>query len=270
LRTATIPRPEIVEWQPLQPISILGGIYLILVAILISGLIYSRREKSKSLMLLLAVAILLPFIAKRHLPIYSLAMLVFGGVHIADSWSRIMRLRDTQSTKPRWLLAILIILAFGLLIGSYKNFLEIPIPNDPDPYFPIKSVQLLKQNQVEGNLAIPFNWGEYAIWHLGPGIKVSMDGRRETVYSDDIYYTNLSFQYGNNDWDSLLEDYETDFALVQTSQPAYNLMKMEPGWILIYEDATSSLFAAQDWDQIETLTAATKDFEPAIFDGKFP
>ena len=37
-----------------------------------------------------------------------------------------------------------------------------------------------------------FNWGEYAIWHLGPTLKVSLDGRRETVYSD----SQLDRQFG--------------------------------------------------------------------------
>jgi hypothetical protein len=31
-----------------------------------------------------------------------------------------------------------------------------------------------------------FDWGEYVIWHLGPGVRVSMDGRRETVYSGKV------------------------------------------------------------------------------------
>ena len=35
-----------------------------------------------------------------------------------------------------------------------------------------------------GRVVTPFNWGQYAIWHLGPRLRVSMDGRRETVYTD--------------------------------------------------------------------------------------
>lgn len=34
-----------------------------------------------------------------------------------------------------------------------------------------------------GRLVTTFDWGQYAIWHLGPRITVSLDGRRETVYS---------------------------------------------------------------------------------------
>lgn len=39
-----------------------------------------------------------------------------------------------------------------------------------------------------------FDWGEYAIWHLAPsGIKVSLDGRRETVYSEPFLDAHSAF-----------------------------------------------------------------------------
>jgi hypothetical protein len=41
----------------------------------------------------------------------------------------------------------------------------------------------LRDNHAEGRLLVYFDWGEYVLWHLGPGLKVSIDGRRETVYS---------------------------------------------------------------------------------------
>lgn len=41
----------------------------------------------------------------------------------------------------------------------------------------------LSNNHVHGRLMVPFNWGQFAIWHFSPRLKVSMDGRRETVYS---------------------------------------------------------------------------------------
>jgi len=37
---------------------------------------------------------------------------------------------------------------------------------------------------VPGRIVTFFNYGQYAIWHLSPRLRVSMDGRRETVYSD--------------------------------------------------------------------------------------
>ena len=36
-------------------------------------------------------------------------------------------------------------------------------------------------NGLQGKLLTWFDWGQYAIWHFAPNLKVSLDGRRETV-----------------------------------------------------------------------------------------
>ena len=72
-----------------------------------------------------------------------------------------------------------------------------------------------------------------------------MDGRRETVYPDEIYRENLEFIMGTGDWDALLRERETHLALVSKKYPVFNLMQLEPGWPLIYEDSVSGLFVQQ-------------------------
>jgi hypothetical protein len=47
---------------------------------------------------------------------------------------------------------------------------------------PANGAQLLAGRR--GRLVTLYDWGQYALWHLGPDLRVSMDGRRETVYSD--------------------------------------------------------------------------------------
>jgi hypothetical protein len=43
-----------------------------------------------------------------------------------------------------------------------------------------------------------FDWGEYAVWHLSPSdIRVSMDGRRETVYSQRVLSDHQRFYRGD-------------------------------------------------------------------------
>lgn len=39
---------------------------------------------------------------------------------------------------------------------------------------------------LSGRMVTSFNWGEYVIWHFGPKLRVSLDGRRETVYSEPV------------------------------------------------------------------------------------
>jgi len=43
---------------------------------------------------------------------------------------------------------------------------------------------------------LPFNWGEYAIWHFGPRLRVSIDGRRETVYSERTIDLQAAVEHG--------------------------------------------------------------------------
>ena len=42
----------------------------------------------------------------------------------------------------------------------------------------------LAATTTQGRIITYFDWGEYAIWHLAPRLRVSIDGRRETIYSD--------------------------------------------------------------------------------------
>src|SRR5207248_600661 len=81
--------------------------------------------------------------------------------------------------------------------------------------FPARAVAWLKQSGIRGNVAVPFDWGEYVLWHLGPGIRVSIDGRRETIYSDKAYRQSLDFERGTGVWDALLKTAPTDLVLAR-------------------------------------------------------
>jgi hypothetical protein len=255
LKTATVPRPEILEWQPINLVSLLGAIYLAFLILAFLGFVYSKRKKSISIVFLLTIAALLPFVAFRHLPLFALSVLVFGGVYIDDAWSRYKPQRR-DGNPHRWIGVTSLAIAIVLAILSLRNFQQIVIPNLPEPFFPDRAVTLIEESHVTGNLAVEFNWGQYVIWHLGPEVQVSMDGRRETVYPDDIYQINLDFVDGTSNWDQLLDNYETHMALVYRNRAARNLMQLKDGWELIYEDGTSALFAAEDWVGIESLKLA--------------
>jgi hypothetical protein len=51
---------------------------------------------------------------------------------------------------------------------------------------------------VTGNAVVHFDFGEYAFFHLRDRIKVSIDNRRETVYSDAVLQDHLRFYAGQN------------------------------------------------------------------------
>jgi hypothetical protein len=93
---------------------------------------------------------------------------------------------------------------------------------------PVRAVQILEYSQTKGNLAVYFGWGEYCIWHLFPNWKVSVDGRRETVYPSDVYQTTVRFEEGvSSRWNDLLTKHPTDVVLCSKETPTFNLMMLQ-------------------------------------------
>jgi hypothetical protein len=74
-----------------------------------------------------------------------------------------------------------------------KSFSCLPIERDWAP-----DLQIARSLAgLHGRLFTTFDWGEYAIWHFGPSLRVSMDGRRETVYSDEVIQFHRRFERGD-------------------------------------------------------------------------
>ena len=114
--------------------------------------------------------------------------------------------------------------------------------NVPADYYPVGAVEFLRLNDMRGNLATPYNWGEFVLWKLSPRVKVSFDGRYETVYPPYVSTDNFNFMYGNGDWRRLLRAYPTEMVLVDKRYPMAVHMAQEPGWIPVYEDKISALY----------------------------
>jgi hypothetical protein len=71
------------------------------------------------------------------------------------------------------------VLASTVVTVRAMSCLPVPASIDQD------GAAFLQASQASGRLLSWFDWGQYAIWHL-PRLKVSYDGRRETVYSTRI------------------------------------------------------------------------------------
>ena len=95
----------------------------------------------------------------------------------AASWA------EDRSTRLRVMTGVAAVTCAGAVTGWFlwRSWGCIPVFGAwaPDP----SAAQLLERAEP-GRLVTFFDWGEYAIWHVGPRLRVSMDGRRETVYSD--------------------------------------------------------------------------------------
>ncbi|MCU0488701.1 MAG: hypothetical protein MUE67_07095 [Anaerolineales bacterium] len=268
LRSSSEARPEIWVWASLNLISPFGILYLFLLTISIVALIYSRRHRSPVMILLLCVTALMPFLAKRHLSLFAIVALLVAGEHIAHLLMRTGWMRRQVLGVPRWVSFLTFAAAAGLFLLAIPNLGNIIVSQSP-PY-PVQAVQIIKNSQVQGNIATEYNWGGYIIWHLGPGVKVSVDGRRETVYSTEVYEQNLGFLLGLGRWDQLLDDEPTDMVLVNDHTPIYNLMKLKSGWTLIYSDTAGDFYVRQGSPLEAPLRLAVQEYVPIEDRALFP
>jgi hypothetical protein len=244
IKKGTVARPDIAEWAPMGLLSLAGLLDLGLLALGILGVIFTARKREPASMLILCVTAVLPFFSQRHYPLFALALVFLAGEHIADVWNRWLRPVAPRFENSRSIGFVCLagsILFFGL---SARRLGCIRI--DPHYFpFPARAVALLERSSVRGNIAVPFSWGEYVIWHLGPGIKVSIDGRRETVYSDERYRQSLDFSWGTGAWDALLAEATTDIVLAPNGSRTGGLMSRKDGWAPLYKDTFSVLFARE-------------------------
>jgi hypothetical protein len=246
LRTATVPRPEIAEWIPLAIVSFTGLVYVALVAASCFCLAVSRRPRGPESLLILFVTAVLPAVSGRHFPLFALALLVLAAEHVADAWDRSLPPLPDPALPLLGPLVQAGLAAAGLALAVLAVPRFACIRLDPGYWpFPARAVAVLRQSDVAGNVAVPFTWGEYAIWHLGPRVKVSIDGRRETLYSERTYQQSLDFERGTGQWDSLLKSAPTDMVLAPHATPTANLMDRAVGWRLLYTDHLCRLYVRE-------------------------
>jgi hypothetical protein len=254
-QTALGARPDITEWQPLVLSSQFGFVYLLLALPAVLGLIWSRRERVPALVAVLLTVMAMPFLAMRHVPLALLAIAVIAAEHIGDAWSRVATRITTSRLQPhaeRMISVACLVLAalfFALSVPRLSCIALGPASGTRA----VRAVALLKQSGVTANMVVDFDWGTYALARLGPGIKVSIDGRREAAYTQDEQAQSLRLRFGLHEWDTLLTSYETHLALVSKETAAFNLMKQRPGWKLLYDDPLSGLFGRDGLPQVAVI-----------------
>ena len=244
LQPIVLVRPEIPEWQAVPLFSPYGLVYGALLLLTSASLFSARHRVSLTIFVNYTAIAITPLLAVRNGPLMAIGTLILTAEYLAkalETWIPSKQEVPRRGSQALWSITS-IILAFGLAVLSIPNLRCIRFPPDTD--YPVGAVRLLKESGTRGSLAVFFNWGQYVIWHLGPGIRVSIDGRRDSLYSEKIYWQNLNFSEGRDGWDTLVTNHDTHLALVSRHYPIYELMKGRPGWSLAYEDKHSALFVA--------------------------
>ena len=234
---------QISEWLP---IPLFDGSWLLFkatVVALAASAAFAPRARRWELALI-GLAAVAAFRHQRHVPLFAIVAAPYVTEILDSGWRA---LRDHLGLRlsapfPRTLLAAGAgaVAGFELVrIVSIHHTLGFQLFVSP-LLFPVDAARFIKQNELAGNLAVPFDWGEYAIWHLSPRCRVSIDGRYTTAYPPEVIEASDRFSSGAVGWDEFLGD--ADIALIDRRQPIVARMLEKPDWQDVYSDQTALVF----------------------------
>jgi hypothetical protein len=138
--------------------------------------------------------------------------------------------------------AVLVALGLAVVAGGLAFSVDNArcIAMDPDVVPEPEVVALVRQRGLHGRMITWFNWGEYAIWHLAPAISVSMDGRRETIYSDAAIREASRFYTRPDERQPILDRLKPDYIWLPPSLEVVRDLQAD-GWATLFSDGRSVL-----------------------------
>ncbi len=222
----SMPRPEIVEWRRAE----LGGfddLHIQSALVLVLLLVWGRRPRPAHITAL-AGAALASLLHVRFAPLLGMVIVVTCG----GSWEEVFR-KKRQAIALGVMVLTLSLAALGGAVGFFRRDLSLQM-RIPDDRYPVAAMKRLESES--GNLAVFFNWGEYALYHLYPEVLVSIDGRYETVYPEELVRANWDFTRGAPGSEAFLDTYLADFALYPRDTGAARWLARASSWRLWEED----------------------------------
>jgi hypothetical protein len=151
--------------------------------------------------------------------------------------------------------AIAVILALYAAATALSSLRVIEVGG---PWVPDRAAAaFLRANSPGARVLTWFDWGEYALWQLSPsGIRVSMDGRRETLYSARVIRDHDRFYHGEAEMLDYPERIGADVVWLPSRLPVIEPLKSR-GWMTLL-DTGQSVILRRGAGPIATQASTTR------------
>jgi hypothetical protein len=211
--TVRLSRANIAEWQPIWRES-LGSVVLWVASVVwvVMAVLVAEKRAAKTI----AVVAMLAFAAlrvNRLLPLFVPAAVILLLPYVSD-----VSVARPQTWPKGRLLVDVACACIGLLVllwpPSSVGCIHMRGSWLPD----VEAARALAGAHPAGRMVTWFDWGEYSIWHFGPAVRVSIDGRRETVYSEDVVRRQVAIAFGNDDGLTELERMSPEYVWLPIAQ----------------------------------------------------
>lgn len=257
-----MPRPTMLEWQPLwfMPDTVMSLSAFAFMAIGLGYAAKTRQWKRLRGWLFCCLAAYMALKHIRHGSLFAIAWMIYmpgwlTATEFGRSSSAILQNYRTTVLRVSWIAGI----ASAIFFVQHSAWRS-EIPNtavESTMVYPVEAVEFLKRSEFRGNLLTPFTAGAYVSWNCHPNIRVSLDGRYEVAYRDDVLPKHDDFYHAGSNWHDVLTEYDPDAILVKQNVPVRKLLgKKEHDtehFRLAYEDATFAVFVQ------DSLSVRTSD-----------
>lgn len=246
---------DITEWQPLWRADLIDTVpWFVTVA---AGAWLLRYAPSRRLHRF-AVLAMLAYASARVIRIGPLFAMT-AGMMLADAcrrrWPEPSARRMVEPTPAEPVAAVVIAsLALGASVwvaSSSLRCINVPSERAADP----AAMNLLRSAQP-GRLVTFFDWGEFALWHLGPRLRVSMDGRRETIYSDARLAEHAAILDGEPAGLRTLADWQPEYVWLPATSEQTRAWLASAGYRIEYRDDRSFVAVRADLPRLDWRQAA--------------
>lgn len=237
---------DISEWRPVH-LWDLSYLHLKVLMVVFAGTLLRSPKKWEGWEVIGCAAMLAAsLLHQRHMPFFGIMacpLIVYRvSVCISETQARHPSLRLAPVSRNIIGTLLVMLMAVQLFDGARRYVLAgCRIIVDPKTY-PVAAVRFLKSNGLSGNLLLPFDWGEYAIWHLYPACRVSIDGRFRTVYPESVIEDHFVRPNDTGGWRSLIDKYPADVLLVGQIPFFHGLVEQGGPWVYVYSDPIAIVF----------------------------
>jgi hypothetical protein len=242
-KTLGFPR-NIDEWSSIGIFDLTYLRFKLLAFLVILALFIERRRNRYWEIGIIGVAMFYAFSHERHTPIFAIVATCFVTEKLSILGNRVGIDNRIRSYTSYLILSICVLVFIGYQtyysVGKHIKA-KFNILVRPD-IFPVSAVSFIKENRIKGNILLPFEWGEYAIWKLYPDCKVSVDGRFRTVYPEEVLEDHLAGLYDESRFMEILDKYPTNIVLARRNNISHSLISRNKEWIYVYSDSTSIVF----------------------------
>ena len=227
-------------------ISTLPFLVLVAYSLLATGICKNRIAIYYGL--LLSGFTVMALYSSRNIPLYAIVaapiLTKMTGQWIENSsWQRLeQNILHIEKRLYGWLFPIVgtiavLILMLTPVMKTYNSYNEM--------VFPVKAMDWLQENPIEGRGFNYFTWGGYLLFRQWPDQLVFIDGQT------DFYGEKLTREYEqvinmSDGWEQVLEKYQIRWIVLPTKSPLLVELSQKMEWSIRYQDMTATLISLDE------------------------